>query len=215
MALGHDEFVLKMGELGLSEPGSRVVIYDQGVGISFWASRLWWQLRLEGFADVAVLEGGMAKWTGEGRPSRSGSEVRPPVEFQGRRDERLLVSVADVERAIGDRGQIIVDSLSPADFSGEANSYGARGHIPSSVNIFCATLTDGVNNEILADEVLRARLAPLGVLDPEKRVIAYCGGGIGATWNALVLHSLGKRDVALFDGSMFEWSADPRRPLET
>jgi len=211
----HEAFAEKAGELGIGEPGTHVVICDQGVGISFWASRLWWQLRLEGFDNVAVLEGGFAKWAAERRPVSSDPRVLPPIAFASRRRPELLVSTEEVAAAIGDPSQLIVDSLSPADYSGEACSYGGRGHIPTSVNVFCNNHTDPRDNTLLADDLLKTRLAPLGVLDVDRRVITYCGGGFGATWNALVLHHLGKTDVAVFDGSMFEWTADPTRPLET
>jgi thiosulfate/3-mercaptopyruvate sulfurtransferase len=54
----------------------------------------------------------------------------------------------------------------------------------------------------------------VGALDKE-RVITYCGGGIAASSDALVLTLLGAKNVALYDGSMTEWGADPSLPLET
>lgn len=214
-ALSHEAFAKQAGELGIGDPDTFVVIYDQGIGISFWASRLWWQLRMEGFENVAVLEGGFAKWTAEGLPVASGKVTPTKVEFTGSRRDELLATVDEVSRAIGDPSRIIVDSLSPADYRGETASYGGRGHIPSSINIYCGDHTNPADNSFLVDEVLRANLTPTGVLDPDQKVITYCGGGFGATWNALVFHNLGKEDVAVFDGSMFEWSSDKSRPLET
>ena len=46
-------------------------------------------------------------------------------------------------------------------------------------------------------------------------MIAYCGGGISATNDALALAVLGRGDVAIYDGSLREWAADPDLPLET
>src|SRR5439155_23515378 len=43
----------------------QVVAYDQGSGI--WASRLWWLLQWLGHEAVAVLDGGIAKWSAEER----------------------------------------------------------------------------------------------------------------------------------------------------
>ncbi len=214
-ALSHEAFAARMGALGLGEPGTRIVFYDQGIGISFWASRLWWQIRMEGFDDVAVLEGGFRKWTREGRRIATGPETLPPIAFSGTRRPELLATVEEVSAAIGDPSKLIVDSLSPADYRGETASYGGRGHIPSSINVYCGDHTEAETTALLDDGRLRERLAATGTLDPDRKVIAYCGGGFGATWNALVFHHLGKRDVAVFDGSMFEWSSDPSRPLET
>ena len=43
----------------------------------------------------------------------------------------------------------------------------------------------------------------------------YCGGGIAACNTALLLTRLGHENVAVYDGSMMEWSADPSLPMET
>jgi thiosulfate/3-mercaptopyruvate sulfurtransferase len=45
-------------------------------------------------------------------------------------------------------------------------------------------------------------------------VVTYCGGGISATLDAFVLTLLGEPDVAVYDGSMGEWMADPACPIE-
>ena len=44
-------------------------------------------------------------------------------------------------------------------------------------------------------------------------MITYCGGGIGATMTGLALKMLGRDDVAVYDGSMWEWNADPSLPM--
>ena len=53
----------------------------------------------------------------------------------------------------------------------------------------------------------------MGALD-DKPVIAYCGGGISATMDAMMLYQLGKTDVSVYDGSMSEWIRDPDLPLK-
>jgi thiosulfate/3-mercaptopyruvate sulfurtransferase len=49
----------------------------------------------------------------------------------------------------------------------------------------------------------------------EKRVIAYCGGGISATIDLLLLRRLGYENLMLYDGSMGEWAQDASLPIET
>jgi thiosulfate/3-mercaptopyruvate sulfurtransferase len=49
----------------------------------------------------------------------------------------------------------------------------------------------------------------------DKRVIAYCGGGISATIDLFMLHQLGYGKLTLYDGSMGEWATDESLPIET
>ncbi len=51
-----------------------------------------------------------------------------------------------------------------------------------------------------------------GVLERE-RIVTYCGGGIAASGISFALAMLGHPHVALYDGSLLEWSKDPSLPL--
>ena len=54
----------------------------------------------------------------------------------------------------------------------------------------------------------------MGALD-RGRLITYCGGGIAASSDAFVLTLLGVTNIAVYDGSLLEWAADPSLPMET
>lgn len=45
-----------------------------------------------------------------------------------------------------------------------------------------------------------------------SRAVTYCGGGIAAS-SAALLTLLGHDDVAVYDGSLSEWAADPSLPM--
>ena len=81
------------GRLGISRD-TQVIAYDQDTGM--YASRLWWSLRYLGHDAVAVLDGGWAKWTREGRPTSSGEEHRAPTTFAARPRPEMRLSVEDV-----------------------------------------------------------------------------------------------------------------------
>lgn len=48
-----------------------------------------------------------------------------------------------------------------------------------------------------------------------RQVICDCGGGIAATLDALALTVAGHGNVAVYDGSLQEWAADPALPMAT
>jgi thiosulfate/3-mercaptopyruvate sulfurtransferase len=62
-------------------------------------------------------------------------------------------------------------------------------------------------------ETLRERMQTAGAMD--RKVIAYCGGGIAASADALVLTMLGHTDVRIYDASLSEWAKDPTLPMQT
>ncbi|WP_085993016.1 sulfurtransferase [Oceanobacillus senegalensis] len=216
----RERFVEKISELGVSE-GTYVVVYDRGAQVnspviaSDWASRLAWQLRYEGFEDVAVLDGGLPKWKEEGRPVTMEPGSYPKGNFIGKRNPDLFVTKDDVLHAINDENVIIIDSLSESNYKGETNTYGRPGHIPGSLNVFFGAHSDSKTHELYEDEKLGETFGKVGALDPNKKVITYCGSAIAATWNALILNKLGQKNVAVYDGSLTEWAKNPSLPLET
>ncbi len=112
----------------------------------------------------------------------------------------------------GDVEATVLCALNPEAYAGEVPTrYSRRGHIPGSGNLPARSLT-GADGRLLPEPELRAALGDL--VDDPSPVWLYCGGGISATVVALALTAAGRPDVALYDGSLEEWSADPELPLE-
>lgn len=218
----RERFINKMSELGVGDDDTYVVVYDRGeaeagspIIASDWASRLQWQLQYEGLDNVAVLDGGFLKWQEEGRPVSTKMSSYPKANFTAERRPELLATKEDVKKAMNDDNVVLVNSLSEADFNGETDTYERSGHIPGSVNVFFGDHSDPDKKELYDDEKLRVAFEKSGALDPNKKVITYCGSGIAATWNALILNKLGQNNVSMYDGSMTEWAADKSLPLDT
>ncbi|MEZ4502943.1 MAG: sulfurtransferase [Dehalococcoidia bacterium] len=205
-----EQFAEAMSSYGVGE-GTRVVLYDRATNA--WAARIWWMLRAFGFDDAAVLNGGWKKWTLEGRAVSTEAASAPPAQFVARPRAGLVADRNDVLRAIESGASCVVNALSEEQHRGDGPStYGRAGHIPSSVNVPSGSLVDPVTNAYLPLDELRARFEAVGATKPP--VITYCGGGIAASSDAFVLTLLGVDQVAVYDGSMSEWAADPSLPLE-
>ena len=183
-----EAFATAMSRFGVSD-GTRVVLYS--TANPWWATRVWWLLRVFGFDNAAVLNGGWQKWGREGRPVETGpAKPRPPGHFVVRELRPLMVGKDEVLRAIGDGGVCTLNALAPEQHAGSGgNSYGRPGRIKGSVNLPAAHLLDPATNEFLPADELRRRFEAVGAFD--KRVITYCGGGIAASADALALVMLG------------------------
>ena len=193
---------------------SRVVLYS--IGSPMWATRFWWMLRSLGFDGASVLDGGIDKWTAEGRAIETGlSGGYPPATFSARPRGGYFVGKHDVLAATDDRNTVIVNALGPQFYKGlEPSRYGRPGRIPGSVNVPAATLLDPATKAFATLADAEKNFTAQGITK-DKRVIAYCGGGISATIDLFQLYRLGHDNLTLYDGSMGEWAKDPSLPVET
>lgn len=202
-------FADAIGRLGVADV-VRVVVYDARE--SMWAARLWWLLRAFGFDEAAVLDGGWTAWIAGGHPVSTEAAPHRPATFTPRPRPELVVGTAEVRGALDDGRTCIVDALSRREYSGELAFYGRPGHIPGAVNVPARRIIDRDTQRFQPVERLREVFGP--ALEAE-RVVTYCGAGVAAASDAYVLHLLGHEAVAVYDGSMVAWSADPDLPLVT
>lgn len=193
---------------------SRVVLYS--IGTAMWATRFWWMLRSLGFDGASVLDGGIDKWMAEGRRIETGlAGGYPPATFTAQPRAGYFVGKHDVLAAKDDPNTVIINALGPQFHQGLAPSrYGRPGRIPGSVNVPAATLLDPQTKAFVPLADAGAKFAAQGVAK-DKRVIAYCGGGISATIDLFQLYRLGHDNLTLYDGSMGEWAKDETLPIET
>lgn len=218
-----DRLAAALERLGVTD-SSVVVSYDAAGGV--WAARLWWMLRWIG-VPAAVLDGGWAAWQASGQavelgdpPDSDFPDSDPPDSDLPAATPRLTPrevsgmwasrqDVADI--AAGGRPGSLVCALSAELFAGTVPTrYARRGHIPASLNIPARTLQDAGGRMLPLAELAAAA----AVLDDRGPVTVYCGGGISAAVVAQALAISGREDVAIYDGSLEEWSADPSLPLE-
>lgn len=209
---GHEAMSATFGRMGIAS-GIQVVAYDQESGM--YASRLWWMLRYMGHDAAAVLDGGFAKWTREGRPARSGTETPPPAVFIGRPRAAMRLTANQVWAKIGDPSLTLVDARGPSRFEGRDETLDkVGGHIPGARNHFYQwnLAPDGT---FLPPEELREKFTALLGTTPADEVALYCGSGVTACHNLLAMERAGLTGMKLFPGSWSEWSADTDRPIET
>ena len=205
-----ETFAAAAGALGIGDD-TTVVVYDSAVGQ--WASRVWWLFRAFGYDTVAVLDGGLTQWRSEGRELELGHVEPAPSVFTAIERPELWVDKTFVEGVLrGDHEAALVCATPPQEFTGEVLTRSRAGHIPGSSSAPAARLVDRDRRTFLDPEKLRGILEPaLGA----PRIVTYCGGGIAAASAALALTLLGERSVAVYDGSLNEWVADPEARLVT
>lgn len=207
-----ESFAAAMRRFGISDD-TKVVTYS--TTSPQWASRVWWLLREFGHDNAAVLNGGWQKYHRENRPSETGpGQARAAGTFTAKQPRNLMADKNAVKAAIGDPSVCTLNALSPDQHKGSGgNTYGRPGRIAGSKNIPAAHLLDPATNAFLPADQLRGKFDGAGAMDRE--VIVYCGGGIAASADALILTMLGHTKVKIYDASLSEWAKDDQLPMET
>lgn len=219
-----ERFAASMAAAGVG-PTTKVVLaarsprpgIDSG---TMWCTRAWWTMHFGG-VDVAILHGGIERWEAEDRTLVTGETAitaapEPIIVPTGW--ERGRATAADVLAAVDGTAAVstcVVDALPADSFDGTGVSYGPRsGHITGAVNLPFRSLIDAETAGFVDPDEMHQQLTEAGLLDAE-RVITYCGGAIAATVDAFCLGLFGHDRVAVYDGSLMEWSANPDLPMST
>lgn len=182
--------------------GDAVVVYDDWNRAG--SARAWWVLTAAGLADVRILDGGLAAWTGAletgaAHPEAGDVTVTHHDLYAG----ALPTLSADDAATLGSR---LTDARAPERFRGEVEPVDpVAGHIPGAVNVPSTSLLDGAGAFRPTDELAEALGDTAG---------AYCGSGVTAAVAVAALAVVGV-DAALFPGSWSQWSGDPSRPVAT
>jgi thiosulfate/3-mercaptopyruvate sulfurtransferase len=204
------DFTARLAAWGI-DPQTRVIAYDDGDGAH--AARLWFLLRALGHVDVAVLDGGFARWKALGLPVESRLPSPSPAAYEAAFDLDRLLDAGQVQERLA-AGDVLLDARAGARFRGEVEPLDvAAGHVP------------GARSRPYADDLADGRFKPAGDLwreflelmdgrDP-SRTIAMCGSGVTACHLLLAMEHAGLDGAKLFTGSWSGWISDPTRPIAT
>lgn len=178
-------------------------------------TRLYWQLKYYGHDDVAILNGGTARWTKEHRPVTSGFAKVARGNWVAKTERReLLATTGDITEAVADPAAQLIDTRPVSQYLGLARPgyVYASGHLAGARNYPSELLAgQGAGAGFLGADQYRRLMNTLSI-DPKGRIITYCNSGHDASATWFVLHELlGNKNVALYDGSMHQWTLEQRQ----
>lgn len=195
---------------------SRVVLY--GERFNLLAARAYFTLDYLGVAArVALLDGGLEKWTAERRPlsteipqSKAGTLVVSP------RPEILVDTKAMRELSQKKPGSVaLVDARPTKEFTGEQRSedVSEAGHIPGAKGLYWMDMLVSRQNPVLKPQAELRRMYSAVNAKADQPLVTYCRTGMQSSFDYFVAKYLGY-DPSMYDASFFEWSKK-NLPAET
>jgi thiosulfate/3-mercaptopyruvate sulfurtransferase len=201
-------------------PGTTVILY--GGNNNWFAAYAYWIVKLRGFDDVKLLNGGRKKWELESREltHEVPSYVTTGITVAGAEKPEIRALRDEVLAQVGSKVGF-VDVRSPEEYRGEKlapdhlpqEQAQVPGHIAGAANIPWAKAANEDGTFKSADE-LRALYEAEGITSGQE-VIAYCriGERSSHTWFALQ-ELLGFPNVKNYDGSWTEYGSLVGAPVE-
>ena len=208
-----DQFSAQVGALGINND-DLVVVYDsQGVRTS---PRAWWMFRVFGHDNVAILDGGLPKWTREGRQVARGWEEPEACQFTAEVREALLLDVRGMMQVQADRILQVVDGRPANRYRGtapEPRGNISSGRMPWSTNVPSDLVVNSQSGELFPLDTIRTNFEAAGV-NINDPIVTTCGWGVAACQLALGLYLIGNTDAAVYDGSWLEWASRDDTAIE-
>lgn len=203
----------KLEKMGIDN-NTLVVIYDDGDLNG--ACRLFFQIKHLGIDNVVVLDGGISSFTHHGGtleekiniPNSTSKKINMKI------NNNLIASMDYVKSKLYNPDTIIIDCRENRRYQGIIEpAYSKAGHIPSAKNYyFKDLLKDNFKDGSFKDiSFLRSFFLEL---ENYKEVILYCGSGVSACVNSLVLRELGI-EHKVYIGSFSDWISYDSNSIKT
>ncbi len=209
-----DKMTAMLQQAGVNKD-SWVIVYGHGNTVSDASKTAgaYWVFKAMGVKKISMLNGGVTKWTFEGRfVTKEVPKVRKG-NFVARLNKALVADFAEVKKALKNGKAVFIDARNSFQHLGHEKraDVGCYGHIPGSINLPADFLTNaGINRApatLRSKKDLEKMVLGVGVTKDKKApIIVYCNTGQLAGLNYLVLADiLGYKNVKVYDGSMLEY----------
>ena len=196
-------------------PESHIVIYSamEDAWDFVMAARLFYILEYFTYPSVSILDGGFNKWINEGRSQNTGSGSVTRINSDSISEilnAEILVDKDEVLKVLNQRDVVLSDQRNYLEYSGQSPR--SNGHIPGAISLPFTSFFAGPQNLFKTGEEL-LELLTTDEINTSTRIITYCNSGHTSSVGYFGYRLAGFENVAMYDGSMLDWTRDAAFPV--
>ena len=179
------------------------------------ALRAYWQFKVYGEDNIAVLDGGMAGWLAEGRDYVVSPSNKTGGNWTAKAERKELIANSEQVASASKSGKVnLIDARQPAQFFGlsKRDYVGAYGHIAGAKELAPELLAKTSKGALYFwDKNTYNALFTANGINPKSPAISYCNSGHLAAGGWFVMSELvGNKSTKLYDGSLYLWTLEGR-----
>lgn len=173
--------------------------------------RAFWQFKVYGEQNIAVLDGGLAGWLAEGRPfSITAAPTNSGNWVAGTANQDLIATTAEVAEASKSGDIQLIDSRQPAQYLGVSKKpdVAGFGHIAGAKMFSPELMSRSTNGAVyFLKPATYAAIFEANGIKPNQPAISYCNTGHLASGSWFILAEImGNKSAQLYDGSAYLWT---------
>lgn len=181
------------------------------------ATRLYWVLKYYGHNDVAILNGGTAKWVADKHELSSDFEDDDAGTFKASSPhDEIRATTEQVLQASASGSDMIFDARGLDQYIGLRHKKGfvtAAGHVPGAVLASSSIFLSTKGPKTFEDT--GKIIAALSAVKGNGKAIAYCNSGQYSSALWFMMHELaGNKKARLYDGSMHAWTQTNQKTVQ-
>lgn len=194
-----------------------IVLVPVGLDISDIdeALRAYWQFKVYGEDNIAVLDGGMAGWLAEGREYVTHASAKGAGNWIAKGERKELIASSDQVAAASKNGKsTLIDARQPTQYFGlsKRDYVSSYGHIAGAKELAPELLAKPAKGALYFwDKNTYTSLFAANGINAKAPAISYCNSGHLAAGGWFVMSELiGNKSTKLYDGSLYLWTLEGR-----
>lgn len=175
--------------------------------------RAYWQFKVYGEANIAVLDGGLAGWIADGHSISSAAVPKNQGDWMAKTaNQDLMANTSEVIQASKSGDIQLIDSRQPSQYLGvtKKSEVAGYGHIQGAKMFSPELMSRSENGAVyfLKPFTYLALLEANGIR-PREPAISYCNTGHLASGSWFIISEiLGNPYAKLYDGSTYLWTKE-------